>query len=295
MLSFKQFHFDPNQNFEPSKQTKDFWLFTKKSQANFAGIHLPGLFESVGYSIQIVAFVAILILEGIPTYYGIEEGVLWQGIVAAIFVDIALAICSHLWHNKTCLYKNQLVIAISSVDQERINRLINSAKSKTYIFYFLILLSAGFKFYLFIDANRTWNAISIGTLVSYSLGAILHIAYTGHFFYTSRFNHKIQGEYTQFVSSNGLKFGINAHLEQPINTDNTNITLNETKVGGHSIFKKEDGRYYIKTFGILLDVELAALAGVQQTSIAQSIVAREGLKHQLLILNTSLNLNSQNR
>jgi len=295
MLSFKQFHFDPNQNFEPSKQTKDFWLFTKKSQANFAGIHLPGLFESVGYSIQIVAFVAILILEGIPTYYGIEEGVLWQGIVAAIFVDIAFAICSHLWHNKTCLYKNQLVIAISSVDQERINRLINSAKSKTYIFYFLIILSAGFKFYLFIDAYRTWNAISIGTLVSYSLGAILHIAYTGYFFYTSRFNHKIQGEYTQFVSSNGLKFGINAHLEQPINTDNTNITLNETKVGGHSIYKKEDGRYYIKTFGILLDVELAALAGVQQTSIAQSIVAREGLKHQLLILNTSLNLNSQNR
>ena len=295
MLSFKQFHFDPNQNFEPSKQTKDFWLYTKKSQANFAGVQLPGLFESVGYSIQIVAFVAILLLELIPTYYGIEQGVLWQGIMAAIFIDIALAICSHLWHDKICLYRNQLVITSSSVEKERINRLINGAKTKTYIFYFLILLSAGFKFYLFIDAYRTWNAITVGTLVAYSLGAILHIAYTGYFFYTSRFNHKIQGEYSEYVSSNGTKFGINSHLEQPINTDNTNINLSETKVGGHSIMKKDDGQYYFKTYGVLLDVELAALAGVQQTPIAQSIVAREGLKHQLLILNTSLNLNTQNK
>ncbi|MFN3849392.1 MAG: hypothetical protein ACK4NY_08195 [Spirosomataceae bacterium] len=292
MLSFKQFHFDPNQNFEPSKQTKDFWLYTQKSQANFAGVQLPGLFESVGYSTQIVAFVAILILEGVPTYYGIEEGVLWQGIVAAIFIDIALAICSHLWHNKICLHRNQLVIANSSVEKEKINRLIKSYKFKTYTFYLLILVSAGFKFYLFIDAYRVWNTVSVATLVCYLLGAILHIVYTGYFFYTSRFNYKIQNEYKEYVFSNGMKYGITGILEQPINTDGVNIELKSYKVGSHSITQKEDGKYYFKTYGVLLDVELAALAGVQQTSIAQSIVAREGLKHQLLILNTTLNLNT---
>ena len=70
MLSFRQFQFDPNHNFEPSKQAKEAWLYTKKSSANFAGVQLPGLFDSVGYSVQMAAFIGILILEGVPTYLG---------------------------------------------------------------------------------------------------------------------------------------------------------------------------------------------------------------------------------
>lgn len=286
MLSFKQFEFIPNQNFEPSKATKDFWLYTKKNQSNFAGVHLPGLFANEGYSVQIAAFLGILLLEGLPTYYGVDEGVMWQGIVGAIFVDIALAIVSHLWHNQTCLYENQLVIAKTSVEQENYRRRIKSAKNKTFFFYLLILFSGFLKFYLFYDAYMTWNTVTMAVLVCYILGAVLHIFFTGYFFFTSRFNFKIQSEYSQFINTNGQKFGINNFLEQPIETGGT--TLLETTSGSHSIILKDD-TFYFKTWGVLSDKELSALIGVQQTPITQSIVAREGLKHQLLILNTGLN------
>lgn len=286
MLSFNQFDFSPNQDFQPTKPTKDFWLYTKKNNSNFAGIHLPGLFANVGYSVQIAAFLGILLLEGLPTYYGVDQGVMWQGILGAIFVDIAFAILSHLWHNKICLYENELVIAKTIVLQESYRRKINSAKSKTYFFYLLILFSGFLKFYLFFNAYITWDSVTMVVLVCYVLGSVLHIFFTGYFFFTSRFNYKIQSEYSDFINSNGQKNKISGFLEQPIQTDGNSLL--ETKSGNHSIFMKNN-IFYFKTWGILNDNELSALIGVQQTQIAQSIVAREGLGHQLLILNAAIN------
>jgi hypothetical protein len=95
----------------------------------------------------------------------------------------------------------------------------------------------------------------------------------------------MQNENDNFIISNGIKFGITGSLEQPIET--ANVELKETSAGKHKIIKKADDKYYFVTYGVLLDNELAALIGVQPT-IAQTIVAREGLKHQLLILNTSI-------
>jgi hypothetical protein len=287
MLSFKQFQFQPNQNFEPSKATKDFWLYTKKNRSTFSGIQLPGLFETVDYSTQIAAFLGILILEGIPTYYGVGEGVLWQGILAAIFIDIFLAIMSHNWHDKICLIENKLVVTTDAVQKVALSREITSLKMKSRIFYLLIIISGVFKFYLFYDAYMTFNTITIAVFVCYMLGSILHISYTGYFYYTSRFNFKIQKEYTEHIMSGGQIHSFNHALTQPVEADpaNPNPNLIVTNAGRHSITKKENGQYECNTFGVLLDKELAQLVGVQQGVIAQGIVARTGLNQQLQILN----------
>ena len=290
MLSFKQFQFQPNQNFEPSKAIKDFWLYTKKNRSTFSGIQLPGLFETVDYSTQISAFLGILILEGIPTFYGVGEGVLWQGILAAIFIDIFLAIMSHNWHDRICLNENKLVVENNIVQQVALNREIASLKMKSRFFYLLIIISGIFKFYLFYDAYMTFNTITIAVFVCYMLGSILHITYTGYFYYTSRFNFKIQKEYTAYITTGGQTHSFNAALTQPILTDSTNLTV--TNAGRHSITEAKNGQYDCNTFGILLDTELARLVGVQQGAIAQGIVARAGLSQQLQILNAG-NLNQQ--
>jgi hypothetical protein len=288
MLSFKQFEFQPNQNFEPSKDTKEFWLYTKKSKRTFAGVTLPGLYETVGYSTQMIAFFAIFILEIIPTVYGIEEGVLWQAIVAAIFIDIAFAIVSHLWHKKICLHKNELVLAPGEVAKEALNREINRYNFYTYFFYLLILASGCLKFYFFYDAYMTPDAIAGGVLLCYLLGSILHIAYTGYFLYTSRFNYKIQSEYSKYIASGGKSFSITDINPQPIDMDSSNVQIKEYTAGAHTIAKREDGKHYFDTYGVLTDKELAALVGIQQSSLAQSIIAREGLKQQLLNLQGGL-------
>lgn len=284
MLSFKLFEFPPGQDFVPSKETKNFWLHTKKSKRTFGGVVLPGLFETVGYPTQMIAFFTILLLELIPTIYGIGEGVLWQAIAAAIFIDIFLAIVSHLWHDRICQHKNEMVNADSEVLKEDLRRKISRFTLYTYTFYVLILASGILKFYFFYDAYMTPDAIAGAVLVCYLLGSILHIAYTGYFLYTSRFNHKIQSEYSRFISSGGQAFkDKTGKITQPLFSDGTSFKVVPDSSGNHQIFKDTDELYKLQTCGIFTDNELANLV-VRQPFDVQGLVARKGLKRQMEIL-----------
>jgi hypothetical protein len=299
MLSFKQFTFPPGQDFVPSKETKNFWLYTNKSKRTFGGVALPGLFETIGYPTQMIAFFAILVLEIIPTVYGIGEGVLWQAVLAAVFIDIFLAVVSHLWHDKICKLRNELVNTDPQVLKEGIRRKIRNYTIYTYIFYILILCSGILKFYFFYDAYMTPDAIAGAVLVCYFLGAILHIAYTGYFLYTSRFNYKIQSEYSKYVSSSEIATaeGNNnstavAHkdqtgeVSQPLFPAGVNIDVQPTASGLHRIYMGEDNIFYLATCGILTDHELANLI-VRQPYNAQGFVAKTGLRRQIEILQTN--------
>ena len=284
MLSFKQFIFPPGQDFVPSKETKNFWLYTKKSKRTFGGVALPGLFETIGYPTQMIGFFAILLLEIIPTIYGIGEGVLWQAIAAAIFVDIFLAVVSHIWHDRICRHKNELVNADREVIKEDLKRKINKYNTYTYIFYVLIIGSGILKFYFFYDAYMTPDAIAGAVLVCYLLGAILHIAYTGYFLYTSRFNHKIQSEYSEYVSSGGVTFkDKTGEIIQPLFPEGMALNVQPDSSGNHKIFQSDSKIFFLETCGILTDNELANLV-VRQPYDAQGLTARAGLKRQMEIL-----------
>ena len=287
MLSFKQFSFPSDQDFVPSKETKNFWLYTKKSKRTFGGVALPGLFESVGYPTQMIAFFAILLLEIIPTIYGIGEGVLWQAIAAAIFIDIFLAVVSHLWHDRICKHKNEMVNADRGVIKEDLKRKIDRFTLYTYTFYILIIASGILKFYFFYDAYMTPDAIAGAVLICYLLGSILHIAYTGYFLYTSRFNYKIQSEYSRYVSSGGVVFkDKTGKIPQPLFSDGTTFNVEPTSSGNHKIFRKDDGRFYLETHGVLTDNELANMI-VRQPFDVQGLVATRGLLRQIEILQTN--------
>ncbi|RYC70179.1 MULTISPECIES: hypothetical protein [Spirosoma] len=287
MLSFKQFDFPPGQDFVPSKETKNFWLYTKKSKRTFSGVVLPGLFETVGYPTQMLAFFAILLLEIVPTIYGIDQGVLWQAILAAIFIDIFLAVVSHIWHDSICRYRNELVNTDEPVLKEALRRKINRCLWYTYFFYVLILISGILKFYFFYDAYMTPDAIAGAVLVCYFLGALLHVAYTGYFLYTSRFNYKIQSEYSRYVESGGVKFkDQTGKVPQPLFQDGNTFQVEPTSSGNHHIFQDENGRPFLETSGVLTDNELANLI-VRQSYNVQGLVARVGLKRQMEILQTN--------
>ena len=287
MLSFKQFNFPPDQDFVPSKETKNFWLYTKKSKRTFGGVALPGLFETVGYPTQMIGFFAILLLETIPTIYGIGEGVLWQAVVAAIFIDIFLAVVSHIWHDQICRHKNELVNADRGVVKEDLKRKIDRYTLYTYIFYILIIVSGILKFYFFYDAYMTPDAIAGAVLICYLLGSILHVAYTGYFLYTSRFNYKIQSEYSRYVLTDGEKFkDTTGKVPQPLFSDGDTFKVEPTTSGEHKIFQSPEGRYFLETCGVLTDNELANLI-VRQPYDVQGLIARKGLKRQMEILQTN--------
>ncbi|KAB7728393.1 hypothetical protein F5984_18650 [Rudanella paleaurantiibacter] len=289
MLSFKLFSFPPGQDFVPSKETKNFWLYTKKSKRTFGGVVLPGLFETIGYPTQMIAFFAILVLEIIPTIYGIDQGVMWEAIAAAIFIDIFLAVVSHAWHDRICRHQNELVNADNEVLKEDLRRKISKYTLYTNFFYVVIIASGIMKFYFFYDAYMTPDAIAGAVLVCYLLASILHVAYTGYFLYTSRFNYKIQSEYSRYVSSGGQRFkDSTGTIQQPlfINGSTPQVKPIQVSAGNHHIYPKDENHFVIETTGVLTDRELADLI-VKQPFDIQGLIARKGLQRQMEILQTS--------
>ncbi|QJD78877.1 hypothetical protein [Spirosoma rhododendri] len=299
MLSFKQFTFPPigqlnNNPFDPSLSTKRRWFYTKKNELNF-GVTLPGLCETTDYSTQMLAFFGILLLEIIPTVYGIAQGLLWEAVAAAILIDIALAIASHLWHNKILVAKNQLVITSNPIQIQNIQGEISKYKIWTNFFYALIFLSGCIKFAFFYVAYIYVDAISGAVLVCYLLGAVLHITYTGYFIYTSRYYWFVNSEYNQYLKTGGGRFAINIVNKQPILVDGAQVALNTAQIGLHRISVDSKGTYFFETLGIMTDKELVGFINAQQSQIAQSVIAKEGLKHQLQSLGILPNgVNMQN-
>jgi len=180
-----------------------------------------------------------------------------------------------------------MVNANSEVMKEDLRRKINTYNMYTYIFYILIIASGVLKFYFFFDAYMTTDAIAGAVLVCYLLGAILHIAYTGYFLYTSRFNFKIQSEYSRYISSGGVTFkDKTGKIVQPLFADGMTIQVQPDSSGNHRIFKGNDGYYYLETCGVLTDNELANLI-VRQPYGAQGFIASRGLARQMEILQTN--------
>jgi hypothetical protein len=289
MLSFKQFSFPPaNQNsatpFEPSLSTRRRWLYTKKNELNF-GITLPGLCETTDYSTQMLAFFGIILLEVVPTIYGIAQGLLWEAVAAAILTDIFLAIIAHIWHDKILLAKNQLVVTTNPIAIKNLHRSISKYKFWTNFFYVMIFFSGCVKFAFFYVAYVYLDAIAIAILISYLLGAVLHVSYTGYFLYTSRYYWFVNSEFNQYLNTNGGKFMAIAINKQPISVDGASIQFNTVAIGLHNISKDNNNIYYFETLGILTDKELVSFINAQQNIIAQNVIAREGLLHQLRLFN----------
>ena len=290
MLSFKEAEFPLNSKFQPTPEVLNYWLYTKKKPSSGGHLTLPGLFQTAEYSTQMLAFFAILVLELVPTIYGIDEGVLWQAIVAAIFIDIFLAIVSHLWHDKICLNRNLLVVATSPDQKEGIKRIIATHKGYTNFFYFLIIISGCLKFYFFFDAYMVIDAIAGGVLVCYLLGALLHISYTGYFLYTSRFNYLFYTEFNKFSkqhtvedakASDKYAISIDNSPYRTIDTGGQNVQLEKGDYHGHKIEPKGDTSYSFITSGVLTDKDLSELLNRQNGDTNKTYVAKTGLKLQL--------------
>lgn len=295
MLSFKQFSFPPiNQNnnnpFDPSPPTKRKWLYTKKKPLPF-GITLPGLCQTSDYSTQMLAFFGILVLEAVPTIYGIGQGLLWEAVMATIFVDIFLAIGSHWWHDDITLEKNLLVIEEDAPARKELETSISRRKIYSNLFIFLIIISGITKAFLFYSAYIFFDAIVVGVIVCYLLGAILHINYTGYFIYTSRFYWFIHREFSVYTKTNKNQqlgeYSTNQVKEYPIKTYNAKIDFVTGKQGLHEIYKNEEERYFFKTLGIMTDKELAGFVRSQQSPVTRDVIAREGLAIQLLQFDVS--------
>ena len=276
--------FNYEENFAPSRTTKDWWLWTHKSPQKISGVSVPGLFQTTHYEWQLIGFFSIFLLEGIATFWSFTFGVAITAILVSIFVDVVLAIVAHIWHKEICRLKNENVFTEgerNTANGQKISRL----KLVTYFFYLLILGSAGFKCFWFFSVysiGHIFDSTALFIFVCYALGAILHITCTGYAFYTLIFKIKIRGEHNAYINSDGAEhsFNVTTPLKGLIETK---MQLHPTEVGRHKIVKEDDGKFYFHTFGILTDKELRQFIGRQIEREQKRTVASEGVKHQYTI------------
>ena len=68
------YDFQFSENFEPTKNTKKWALYTHKSTSTFAHLQLPGLFQTTYYEWQIFGVIGIFLVEGlaVSTQGGVE-------------------------------------------------------------------------------------------------------------------------------------------------------------------------------------------------------------------------------
>ncbi len=274
-MNLVNFEFDPSEKFEPSQATKKAGLATHKSQDQYAGVTLPGFFETTGYSWQLIGFFCIFLLEGAATFWSYSEGASVQIIIGLILLDVVLAIGSHWQHQDIVIYRNQLIFEKGAFHKKIAGKL-NKALAWCNFFYFLIISSAVTKFWFFFMIYMFFDATALLIAFFYLLGGVLHILCTGYALFTTRFKIAIGKEHKKYIQSVAEQFRFTP-LEQEI--DSGGMDLTPVTVGLHEIVEKE-GKFFFRTNGILNDRELGNFIAHQSNDHQRRIVAVEGIRHQ---------------
>ena len=269
---------DNNENFEPSSETKVWWLYTHKTPHKIAGVLLPGVFQTTNYVEQILGFIAIFLLEGLATFWCFSEGVIITAILASIVVDLVLALVAHLYQKDICRLQNELIYEEQN-KQGAIALKLKSLKLRQNFFYLLIMISAIFKIFWFYDVYRIIDATTLFIMTCYIVGAILHITCTGYVLFTFRFSLKMKSEYKKFLKSNQTEY-VRTKASQKLNYKG----IKEVVAGPHRVTKRKDGQIYLETLGVLTDKELRGLILNQPDAESQGAMAKAGVRHQISML-----------
>lgn len=281
----------PEENFEPSQQTKSRWRFTRKATADFAGVKLPGLFQTTGFTLDIALFSSVLALE----VWGLACLLVASGSNPLFFaflflIDISLAIFRHMPEGTINECENRLVIAKNEEGKARLRNKIGAARRSTGLFSFLILCVAVFKIIDFYGLqNGQFTGLTAGIIVSYLLAAYLHINSTGYFLSGLLFGLLIGRDRKMYLNSpdsDKHPMHINQHREFVIETGSSTtdtVALDPVRVERHEITK--EGNYYmLRTWGVLEDRHLHVLVEAQRQDTAKRIIATNGVKTQLQIM-----------
>lgn len=302
--------------FEPSSASKKKWLFTRKVK-NDQG--LPGLFSTSDFNLDIMMFLAVLVLEALGLLFlQIEGGIHPAIVVILLLFDFVFASFLHMHEAKVCEGKNAKFLLVHMEEtpqyieneneeglderhfelQNLLNNLSKIPKFR-YLFQFLIIVVALIKIYLFyylfgIPLN---DFIGVGVMVTYLIVAYLHINHTGFFFaeiYTNTFIKKDKSKFDKTGSGLENLFLIRQKREYYFEWDRKlkEFNLELPNRATHELVKVKDLEndkgfgYMFKSYGVLTDTELQTFISKQVRASEKICVAVNGLRHQMEILNS---------
>ena len=287
----ENYFIDPNGNFEPSKDAKNLWLKTRKSELEFGKLKLPGFFITSNFvNDKRLFWLAVMAeLYGLYVLYNL----LPQPLFALLFfvVDFILAFFSHILKGKLCLAINKKKLAengdsftpnkTSTWELDKQSSKIIKIKLYEFIFYFLIIVLAIVKIKSFLDySSQVVIAQKAFIWIVYIFCAYVHIKHTGFYIHEILFRFKIKKERKDLLNTpTNIEHLQRVEICRPFELPN-NLSYRPAQVDKSYI---DCERKILYSWGILQDNTMAQIISSQDKEIQEKL-ALELRKHQLDIL-----------
>lgn len=285
----------PGEDFEPSRDTKMLWRFTRKSRSTYAGATLPGLFHTANELWDTLAFFLVVLLEvgGLASLVmvGAVNVVYAVGIFA---LDLVLAFFRHLPIGRIVENENRLVYEGDSNRIAALRAQIHRDHFGPAICAFGIWLLAGFKvlsFYSLQDVGV--NGLTLAVLVSYGVTAFIHAHATGYFIFLILFKLRWRRDRGRYEREAGAETSRTGRANR-VHLFEADGSLRPHEVEGHQLVL--DGAnaarpapagkavFELRSKGLLTDRQVGAFLHFQPGVVEKSALARELVRHQVDIL-----------
>jgi len=292
-------------DFEPSQNTKELWLSTRKEGKSVTGnLTLPGLFETVKSAQDKGLFIFAMVLEVIGFLFIsalADWGILIAGTVAALVViDFFLAVGLHRKQGEICKHSN-LAITTYANKPVQSGHIAHVQKLKKWwlgkvcivlLWVFAIVKASGF--YVL---NPETYIFSILMFLIYSFIAYVHIYHTGYAIAEWQFRRAYNKEKDKFlewqisgITTKDPKIGITIipacreYFLQPNITlqEIQNLKGNDEKGIRADIVTFDNPNWKLITWGLMDDTDLHNLLSGKDN--VREYVAVECLKAQLDML-----------
>lgn len=277
---------DQDRDFEPTRNAKHWWLYTRKSSTVCAGVTLPGLFQTSQFFMDTLGFFGALTLElfGLYMLYSIGQIILFFT-VSYFLADVILAISRHIPQGKICMLMNEIVISNDPKEIFVKIRRIRNRKIIQYVLSIFIVGMASFKVFSFYAMIEALDPQVVIVCMSYLIVAYLHIKCTGYFLFEILAWYLVRRDRNRYFRGAGCAIGDHRRHFFNANPALVNAEIHLSPKGSHRLHHtppEGDGNAHaLETWGVLIDAQLHILQGGQMWDEQRRVVAVEGLKHQL--------------
>lgn len=285
----------PGEDFEPSRDTKMLWRFTRKSRSTFAGVTLPGLFHTANELWDTLAFFLVVLLEVGGLASLVMVGAVNVAYALGIFaLDLVLAFARHRPIGRVLENENRLVF---EGDYNRVAALRAQIRRDRFVpavCAFGIWLLAGFKVLSFHSLQEGGiNGLTLAILVSYGLTAFIHIHSTGYFLALVPFKLGWRRDRARYEGASDATEPSPGRASR-VHSFEAEATIRPFEVEGHQLVL--DGVnaarpvpvgkavFEIHSKGLLTDRQVHAFLHYQPGVSERSSLARELVRHQVDVL-----------
>lgn len=263
-------------DFQPSTESLEKWLSTRKKSINVGGVSIPNFFSDTGNSADsnwfFIACIGEVLGLIITIYGGFKNGGIYiifatLSIIMFVFCDFFFAILLHRRKSTICKTQTLILLTDDSKKDElaRLDLDLEKGKFADFLLILGIILFAVFKvvgvFLLVVFGNVLILYIPIA--IVYFIVAYIHIMHTGYYFAYRATQKRIDKDYKEFTKGHhkAEKFSLPVALtnklrKMPIRNNPHEIVLNPAY--------DDDLHYLIKVEGILTDKDITDLLDGQE-------------------------------